>query len=91
MRLHDVRYTEAKYGRLGNRLAWCGYGPNPVTRPVEYLQVDFGEVLNVTAIATQGFVNGMDYYVTKYTLSFSLNKRIWFPYSKPNKVSAINI
>jgi hypothetical protein len=79
---------EAKHGRLNNKLAWCGLGPFKDIRPVSYLQVDFGEVVNVTGLATQGFDDINSYYVKTYELGFSLNGNDWFNYSSPNKVGA---
>ncbi|CAB4002326.1 Hypothetical predicted protein [Paramuricea clavata] len=85
-RLSRSYNMEAKHGRLNNKLAWCGLGPFKDIRPVSYFQVDFGEVVNVTGLATQGFDNFNSYYVKTYELGFSLNGSDWFNYSSPNKV-----
>jgi hypothetical protein len=79
---------KAKYGRLNDKLAWCGLGPYRNVRPVSYFQIDFGAVFNVTGLATQGFEDISSYYVKTYKLSFSLNRDDWFDYSSPNKVSS---
>ena len=79
---------KAKYGRLNDKLAWCGLGPYRNIRPVSYFQIDFGAVFNVTGLATQGFEDISSYYVKTYKLSFSLNRDNWFDYSSPNRVSS---
>jgi coagulation factor V (labile factor) len=78
---------KAKHGRLNNKLAWCGLGPYKDIRPVSYFQVDFGGLVNVTGLATQGFDDVHPYYIKTYKLGFSLNGQDWFDYSSPNKVS----
>ena len=74
---------KAKYGRLHNKLAWCGVGSSQ-SHPASYFQVDLGEMVNVTGLATQGLNDWFSYYVKTYKLSFSQNGSDWFNYSSSN-------
>ena len=51
----------------------------------QWLQIDFGELVQVTKVATQGR-QGADQWVTKYTLSYSLDGMHWAEY-KENSVT----
>lgn len=42
----------------------------------EYLQVDLGEIMTVTAVATQGD-NGGSSWITTFTVKYSLNNETW--------------
>ena len=87
-RLGKSYNMKAKHGRLNNKLAWCGLGPYRDVRPVSYFQVDFGEEVQVTGLATQGLKNNFfSYFVKTYKVKFSFNGSDWFNYSMPNKVS----
>ncbi|XP_028395576.1 discoidin, CUB and LCCL domain-containing protein 2-like isoform X2 [Dendronephthya gigantea] len=68
--------TEPRYGRLNNNLAWCGFRPSK-RRPISYFQIDFRQLVYVTGLATQGFVNISPYYVKTYKLSFSSDGKTW--------------
>ena len=87
-RLSQSYNMKAKHGRLNNKLAWCGLGPYRDVRPVSYFQVDFGEEVQMTGLATQGLKNSFfSYFVKTYKVKFSFNGSHWFNYSTPNKVS----
>ena len=51
----------------------------------QWLQIDFGELVLVTKVATQGRQDA-DQWVTKYTLSYSLDGMHWAEY-KENSVT----
>ena len=51
----------------------------------QWLQIDFGELVQVTKVATQGRQDA-DQWVTKYTLSYSLDGIHWAEY-KENSVT----
>ena len=51
----------------------------------QWLQIDFGELVQVTKVATQGRQDA-DQWVTKYTLSYSLDGMHWAGY-KENSVT----
>ena len=51
----------------------------------QWLQIDFGELVQVTKVATQGRQYA-DQWVTKYTLSYSLDGMHWAEY-KENSVT----
>ena len=51
----------------------------------QWLQIDFGELVQVTKVATQGRQDS-DQWVTKYTLSYSLDGMHWAEY-KENSVT----
>lgn len=51
----------------------------------QWLQIDFGELVQVTKVATQGRQDA-DQWVTKYTLSYSLDGMHWAEY-KENSVT----
>ena len=60
-------YYAAYYGRLNSERGWFA-GTQDVH---QWLQVDFGEVTQVTAISTQGYNSALNRYVKSYTLSYS--------------------
>ena len=51
----------------------------------QWLQIDFGELVQVTKVATQGRQDA-DQWVTKYTLSYSLDGMHWAEY-KENSIT----
>jgi len=64
-----------------------GYGAwsAKVTDGKQWLQIDFGELVQVTKVATQGRQDA-GHWVTKYTLSYSLDGMHWAEY-KENSVT----
>ena len=81
---HDYN-MKAKHIRFNNKLAWYGLGPYRVSRPVSYFQVNFGEDVHVTGLATQRFKNFNSFFVKTYKVKFSCNGGPWFDYSGPNE------
>ncbi|XP_078382904.1 lactadherin-like isoform X1 [Oculina patagonica] len=80
---YGVDYQPA-YGRLnGNRGdGWCAKEAN---RNDDWLQVDFGIVTEVCAVASQGDRNGNE-WVTDFKLSYSSDGKVWTPYKDANGV-----
>ena len=60
--------SHAYYARLGNKKAWIPHGHD--NHP--WIQVNLQKVINITAIATQGFQSDRisSSYVTRYYLSY---------------------
>lgn len=67
----DANHT-AREARLYNFNAWCagGSGTN------EYLQVNLGELMTITGLATQGDPHGSG-WVKTYNVSYSKNGKEW--------------
>ncbi len=83
---YGVDYQPA-YGRLnGNRGdGWCAKEAN---RNDDWLQVDFGIVTEVCAVASQGDRNGNE-WVTDFKLSYSSDGKVWTPYKDANGVEVV--
>ena len=64
--------------------AWCAKTNNGK----QWLQIDFGELVQVTKVATQGQQNG-NHWVTKFTLSYSMDGIHWAEY-KENSVTWVS-
>ncbi|KAL9978608.1 hypothetical protein ACROYT_G016144 [Oculina patagonica] len=81
----------AKYGparaRLNIHSDSKGYGAwaSKTDDDKQWLQIDFGELVQVTKVATQGRQNS-DAWVTKYTLSYSVDGMHWAEY-KENSIT----
>ena len=73
-----------KAGRLNSHVGWCSQH-NAYS---DYLQIDFGKVMKITRMATQGRYSA-DQWVKKYILSFSLDGSAFHAYEK-GKVIALN-
>ncbi|XP_074611757.1 receptor-type tyrosine-protein phosphatase S-like isoform X2 [Acropora palmata] len=58
--------------------SWCSKGD--ASSP-QYLQFDFGKVVTVSGIATQGDA-GDDKWVTKYAVSYGYDEQSWLEYAK---------
>ncbi|KAL9978603.1 hypothetical protein ACROYT_G016139 [Oculina patagonica] len=77
----------AKYGparaRLNIHSDSKGYGAwaSKTDDDKQWLQIDFGELVQVTKVATQGRQNS-DAWVTKYTLSYSVDGMHWAEYKE---------
>ena len=54
----------------------------------QWLQIDFGELVRVTKVATQGRQDA-DQWVTKFTLSYSVDGMHWVEY-KENSVTWVS-
>ena len=55
---------------------------------LQWLQIDFGELVQVTKVATQGQQDG-NHWVTKFTLSYSMDGIHWAKY-KENSVTWVS-
>ncbi|KAL9988974.1 hypothetical protein ACROYT_G003473 [Oculina patagonica] len=75
-------YNKPAYGRLdGDRGAgWCAKKSDGKD---DWLQVDFGETIQVCAVATQGDRHGHG-WVTDFKLFYSLNENDWTSYEDNN-------
>lgn len=79
----------AHYGRLyGDRGdGWCAAS---ASSDDDWLQVDFGKVIAVCAVATQGDVNGNE-WVTDFTMSYSPEGSYWNRYTDKNGVQVVRV
>ena len=57
--------------------SWCSIG---VASSPQYLQFDFGKVVTVSGIATQGDAAG-DKWVTEYAVSYGYDEKSWLDYA----------
>ncbi|XP_068725970.1 receptor-type tyrosine-protein phosphatase S-like isoform X4 [Montipora capricornis] len=64
------------YSRLYGIKSWC----SKVVSSPQYLQFDFGKVITVSGIATQGD-NVVDKWVTHYGVSYGYDGRSWLSYN----------
>ncbi|XP_031551983.1 uncharacterized protein LOC116289233 [Actinia tenebrosa] len=65
----------ASHGRLYGSSAWC----SSTSSNTQYIQINLGQVMTVTGIATQG-VHTMDKWVRTYTISYSTDGNLWSTY-----------
>ena len=73
---------EAKYGRLNYpNNNWTGY-----KGVGQWLQVDLGKVMEVMKVATQGRAMNSGTWVTKYSISVSIDEQEWQEYKENGKV-----
>ena len=89
-----VLQPQAKYAPARARLnlqgsskgygAWC----SKTNDGKQWLQIDFGELVQVTKVATQGQQDG-NHWVTKFTLSYSMDGIHWAEY-KENSVTWVS-
>ncbi|XP_068677378.1 receptor-type tyrosine-protein phosphatase T-like isoform X4 [Montipora foliosa] len=70
----NATHTQA-YSRLYGITSWC----SRVTSPPQYLQFDFGKVITVSGIATQGD-NVVDKWVKSYGISYGYDGQSWLSY-----------
>ena len=77
----------ASYGRLyGSRGdGWCALTSNSNS---DWLQIDFGETIQVCGVATQGDRNGNE-WVTAFKLSFSTDGYTWKTYRDEQNVQVV--
>jgi len=81
------RYSEAERARLNKRVEGSHYGAwVPKTTAIgEWIQVDLGEKVKVTRIATQGRYSG-NWWITSYSLSYRTQGGSTFESYKNDKV-----
>jgi hypothetical protein len=75
----DTQHS-ANHARLSDSSAWC----SARSAFDKYLQVDFGSMMEVTAIATQGHPEEFK-WVHKYHLKYALGAH-WFDYHVNDKL-----
>lgn len=80
---YNAQYAPAR-ARLNLHGAW-GAKTNDGK---QWLQIDFGELVRVTKVATQGRQNS-NYWVTKFTLSYSMDGIHWGEY-KENSITWVS-
>ena len=68
-----------EFARLNSHLAWCGNGK----LQGNYIAVDFLQTVNVSAIATQGFLGVNKYYVKTYKVTYSTDGTHWQDFGAP--------
>ncbi|XP_068725972.1 receptor-type tyrosine-protein phosphatase T-like isoform X6 [Montipora capricornis] len=71
----DGTHTQA-HSHLYGITSWC----SRVVAPPQYLQFDFGKVITVSGIATQGD-DVVDKWVTGYGISYGYDGRSWLSYN----------
>ncbi|XP_068677380.1 receptor-type tyrosine-protein phosphatase T-like isoform X2 [Montipora foliosa] len=71
----DGTHTQ-DYSHLYGIKSWC----SKVVSPPQYLQFDFGKVITVSGIATQGD-NEVDKWVTSYGISYGYDGQSWLSYN----------
>ena len=84
-----VKYNAAR-ARLNIQADSKGYGSwaAKTNDGKQWLQIDFGELARVTKVATQGRQDS-DQWVTKFTLSYSMDGMHWAEY-KENSVTWVS-
>ena len=65
----------ASYSRLYGTHGWCS---SSVSLP-QYLQADFGQIVTVTGVATQGDAR-RDNWVTSYLIRYGYDGKTWISY-----------
>lgn len=76
------------YARLhGDRGdGWCALYSDDT--PNDWLQIDFGKIIKVCGVATQGDINGNE-WITEFKLSFSSSGDSWEDYMDTNGVRMV--
>lgn len=66
---------EAEFARLNNTLAWC----SPARRNSDstFIEIDLYRQVNISGIATQGFMGINAYYVKQYKVAYSKDRITW--------------
>ena len=72
----DVSHRPENSSLYGSS-SWCSSG---VASAPQYLQFDFGKVVTVSGIATQGDAVD-DKWVTKYAVSYGYDEQSWLDYA----------
>ena len=75
------------YGRLNGSRGdgWCSKTANGND---DWLQIDFGRIVQVCAVATQGGINGNE-WTTDFKLSFSTDTNTWITYKDGNGTEVV--
>ena len=66
----------ANFSRLYGTHGWCS---SSVSRLPQYLQADFGQIVTVTGVATQGDAR-RDNWVTSYLIHYGYDGKTWISY-----------
>jgi len=66
---------KAKFARLNNSLAWCS--PSTKNSDRTFIQIDLYQQVNISGIATQGFMGINSYYVKQYKVAYSMDRITW--------------
>jgi len=84
---HSDSYLPS-YARLhGDRGdGWCALYSDDT--PNDWLQIDFGKIIKVCGVATQGDINGNE-WITEFKLSFSSSGDSWKNYRDTNGVMMV--
>eukprot|EP00048_Salpingoeca_helianthica_P007356 m.109462 g.109462 ORF g.109462 m.109462 type:complete len:617 (-) comp14308_c0_seq1:117-1967(-) len=69
--------------RLGGKGAWIAKSERG-----QHLQVDLGEMVQVTGVVTQGCRSNFDYWIESFNLETSLDLKVWTPYKAPADIGA---
>ena len=85
--VHSGNYLPS-YARLhGDRGdGWCASYSDDT--PNDWLQIDFGKIIKVCGVATQGDINGNE-WITEFKLSFSSSGDSWKNYMDTNGVRMV--
>jgi hypothetical protein len=73
---YDYRLIPAN-GRLNTNRGYCAWTTSIVGKESAWIQVDLGDIIRVTGVATQGRCGRWPQWVTSYTVSYSTDGEIW--------------
>ena len=74
----------ASNGRLySNGSAWCG-----TTLSIDYLQVDLGQSVTVSGLATQGDPSASS-WVSEYYIKYSRDSTTWYEYKESGQTKKV--
>lgn len=78
---------KAYFGRLNGTRGdgWCSATSNGNS---DWLQIDFGKIIQVCSVATQGDINNNE-WTTDFKLSFSTDGNSWTPYKDENNKEVV--
>ena len=71
-----------EYARLKNTLAWCS--PTKRNSNSTYIEIDLRQGINISAIATQGYMGINSYYVKQYKIAHSSDRVTWKLFKEVN-------
>ena len=81
--IHDLEHDPGR-ARLHGNGAWM-----PLIQSADqFLQIDFGDETNVSAVAIQGHPE-KEFWVSKYSLSFSMDAKIWEDHSEVSSMFCV--
>ncbi|XP_020632906.1 lactadherin-like isoform X1 [Orbicella faveolata] len=66
---------KAEFARLNNSLAWCS--PSTKNSDSTFIEIDLHQQVNISGIATQGFMGINAYYVKQYKVAYSKDRITW--------------